>query len=172
LTLGSPKNAKEIFEFYHSTKDDEAVPSGWEFIGSGVTRSAYLGPDGIVYKVAHSWPVWNITEAKWMKLLRNAPDLVPLGVTTPHTTLWKTRQINKEQHNVLAMDYIAKTQEVECAYDHFDTLPKRCNCKPEGRMCFGLLLQHLYESGIEDMFPENVHYAADGKFYLIDLGAQ
>jgi len=106
-----------------------------------------------------------------MKRYRNDSFLNSMGVTTPNTTLW-TVQAEVPKQYVLAMDYVPKAQEIECAYDYVDEVKKQCNCKPYSRVCFGKLMESLYDYGIEDIFEENVHFAADGKFYLIDLAAQ
>jgi hypothetical protein len=167
LRIGSRKNATLICNFFHdnsATKED-IVPSGWKYIGAGITRSAYLGPDGFVYKVAHAWDYWNINEARAMRNFRTDPFLASIDVTTPRATLWTV-----EGGKVLALDYIDKAGEVECDYNYLDREKAPCSCGASP--CYGELMQTLYEYGIADMFPENIHLAADGKYYLIDLGAQ
>lgn len=47
---------------------EENVPDGWKYLGCGVSRVAYLGPDGMVYKVGNRQ--CNDSEAKaaaWFK---------------------------------------------------------------------------------------------------------
>lgn len=49
--IGSAENAKTAFEIFLA--GDAAYPDGWECVGSGLYRTAYLGPDDVVYKVQH-----------------------------------------------------------------------------------------------------------------------
>lgn len=50
--LGNAKDAEFIHNWYHETLYGRGgAPEGWKHLGSGSFRSAYLSPDGVVYKV-------------------------------------------------------------------------------------------------------------------------
>lgn len=62
--IGSEKNAKLIRDWVASSRNinnwnipEHVVhgdaPEGWAYLGRGSFRSAWLGPDGVVYKVGH-----------------------------------------------------------------------------------------------------------------------
>lgn len=73
------------------------IPSGWRHLGTGGFRSAFLGPDGVVYK--REWGVsyeMNQNEAFLYEEQGNA-DEMPVGVRLAECALYGT---------VLAMEYI------------------------------------------------------------------
>lgn len=59
--IGNEKDALFIHDWYHSKgwgKYDP--PEGWQYMGGGSYRSAYLSPDGVVYKVQMNLGNWLI----------------------------------------------------------------------------------------------------------------
>lgn len=43
---------KTVRESYDASEAIANLPDGWKYLGSGWSRDAFLGPDGVVYKVA------------------------------------------------------------------------------------------------------------------------
>lgn len=69
--IGNAEEAEFIHYWYHAKWDQfsETAPEGWEYLGEGCYRTAYLSPTGVVYKVQQSesggwqtnageWEVW------------------------------------------------------------------------------------------------------------------
>lgn len=48
-TLWSHKQRREAYDISEVIAN---LPDGWQYLGSGWSRDAFLGPDGVVYKVA------------------------------------------------------------------------------------------------------------------------
>lgn len=67
--LGNAKDAEFIHNWYHEVPYGQAgAPEGWKYLGSGSFRSAYLSPDGVVYKVQKDigpWCGYQTNEGEW-----------------------------------------------------------------------------------------------------------
>ena len=58
MTLGDPSLARMAYEMYYEMKNWEGTRgkrTGWKYLGSGIDRAAWLGPDGYVYKVGEAY---------------------------------------------------------------------------------------------------------------------
>lgn len=57
--IGTLAEAQEIFEAvgdrWKIDYDPYDVPEGWKYLGMGGTRSVYLSPSGVAYKVCHEY---------------------------------------------------------------------------------------------------------------------
>lgn len=50
--IGNEKDALLIHNWWHSHRDSyRKPPKGWKYLGDGSFRTAYLSPDGVVYKI-------------------------------------------------------------------------------------------------------------------------
>lgn len=169
MGLGSHANAKLAHTIVEKDMDE---PSGWRYLDAGSTRTALLGPDGYVYKVPHPGYSWvNADEVSAARRWRNNKKLEMLDVRIPRVRKYNLgKDKDGETLYVNCMEFIESTIQVECNSE-FD---KECNCRHWGqrRICFGLLYERLVSHGFIDMFYANVHYGKDGKFYIIDLGAE
>lgn len=84
--IGSEAEAREIFEAvgdrWNIDYDPQACPEGWTFLGSGGTRSVYLSPSGVAYKVCHTYedeePNYNDIEHYNFELIRKHVKLPEL----------------------------------------------------------------------------------------------
>lgn len=55
--IGNEKDALLIHNWWHSHRDSyRNPPEGWEYLGAGSFRAAYLSPSGVVYKVQKDRP--------------------------------------------------------------------------------------------------------------------
>ena len=73
--LGSAAMARQIADH------DKPLPEGWQELGEGAFRKAFLGPDGVCYKRTHvSGEVHNKREWKNYQELRKS---MPKGVRLP-----------------------------------------------------------------------------------------
>lgn len=77
--IGSLAEAQEIFDAvgdrWNIDYDPSACPEGWTFLGSGGTRSVYLSPSGVAYKVCHTYedddePSYNDVEHYNFEIIR------------------------------------------------------------------------------------------------------
>lgn len=50
--IGNEKDALLIHNWWHGHRDSyRNPPEGWQYLGGGSFRTAYLSPDGVVYKI-------------------------------------------------------------------------------------------------------------------------
>jgi hypothetical protein len=170
LTLGNSVVAKFIYNFHLNDEDAqqgcESAPEGWKYLGDGCTRTAYLSPGGVVYKVGESHT--NLQEARAARRLRNKKSLADQLVFIPKARNWRVGYECGSSQYVIAMEYINGKHTV-CRASYTE-----CNCRTFGApyMCYSLLMDWLSEQGLHDMFSGNVLHTADNKFYIIDLGCE
>ena len=168
MTLGSIENARIIATARADRwARNRALPKGWKKIGQGGTRTAYLGPDGVVYKVQHDWDFdeCNRDEVKAARRLKKNVFLQRQGVHIPETVGYRVKG-----KTIVAMEYIAGKPS-RCNKASWDEKAK-CSCRTFGtpRICFGVLYDMLDERGFNDCYSGNVLYTPDNKIWLIDLG--
>lgn len=90
--IGTVDEAKEIFDFYTARQWDEDFsvyhcPDGWEYIGDGSSRIAYLAPSGVVYKVQrYADEAYNHQEHSNFEHIRKSGSL-PMGWRVPESWL-------------------------------------------------------------------------------------
>lgn len=113
--IGNRGHAMHIREWVRAEQENEPYgdlprsgPDGWQFIGSGCYRAAYLSPDNVVYKVQRTPGLWsgqaNIAEyQKWWAL--RLSYRMPEGARFPVMSCF-TFEGNDD---VNAMDYVGKT---------------------------------------------------------------
>lgn len=171
MTVGNSVDAKFIYNFHMF--DEEAqygcdvAPEGWRYLGAGCTRTAYLSPGGVVYKVGESHT--NLREAEASRKFRKRKSLADQLVFVPKARNWAVMDEDSfERQYVIAMEYIDGKHTV-CRASYAS-----CNCRTFGApyMCYSLLMDWLFEQGLHDMFSGNVLHTADNKFYIIDLGCE
>lgn len=166
MTLGSTENAREALRLNRrSWIKSKDYPNGWKKLGSGGTRNAYLGPDGVVYKVQHnSMDKCNVDEAAASRRLRDNKRLAAQGVFVPKARTWRV-----EGEHIIAMEYI-DGKPSRCSMGSWNN--EKCNCRTFGtpRICFGVLYEMLEQWGFNDCFYSNVFHTPDNKIWLIDLG--
>lgn len=101
--LGNSQDARLIYSWVHESKKDpyamgrgsQGAPEGWKFLGYGSFRSAWLSPDGVVYKVEHYYPTYggpdftsdNSKEYRNWLLWRKCE--LPARVRLPEVTLYE-----------------------------------------------------------------------------------
>jgi hypothetical protein len=129
------------------------VPEGWTKLGAGSSRTAFLGPDGLVYKVSEYEDYFqNRNEGKVVWTWRKRADL-PSWAIVPRAHF-------DEDSGVLVMEYHEGSQP-NCS--HYG-----CSCGQE--VCWVKRLRELAQLGWCDMQTANAVLAEDGRVVLIDLG--
>lgn len=166
MTIGNATDAQFIFNAM--CRGGRRAPKGWKHVGSGGTRSCFLSPDGVVYKIEGLHSNSNEREVKAAVRYRKNKQLAEQDVFIPETTGWNVKD-GSLTATVVAMEYIDDGGvTVQCNAEYGDD----CNCRKWGtpRVCYGWLLNYISDVGLEDMFWGNVKAGKDGKFYVIDLG--
>lgn len=149
-SIGSPEIAtKARFIAPHA-------PGGFRWLGAGAFRDAYLGPDGVVYKVAqgHHCVQDNRAEDEVSRAIWDAAAIPAIArllekVYVPKTTLYG---------DILAMEYV---DGAKCEYEDArgwleDDVPQE-------------VLDALEDLGIYDCHGGNVLRTKDG-YAVVDLG--
>lgn len=169
MTLGNATDAKVALRRYKDECEGRLnqVPhpypeKGWRRIGAGSTRTAYLSPARVVYKVGDDYI--NQIEAKRARLARSSKKLADLGVKVP-----RTRLHHVQGRSVMAMEYVPSAKVADCS--SLSTYSYNCDCKPgKKRLCWSVLYGRLGDLGFYDMWEANVRLTPDNEIYLIDLG--
>ena len=73
--IGNLEEAQFIYNWYRNIKASYYDrPDGWQYLGSGCYRTAYLSPSGVVYKVEQSEGSWQSNRGEyetWKRLYLN-----------------------------------------------------------------------------------------------------
>jgi predicted unusual protein kinase regulating ubiquinone biosynthesis (AarF/ABC1/UbiB family) len=167
VTLGSRANAKIALDI---VENDYRAPEGWKHIGSGSTRSCWLAPDGVVYKVAHSTYEYDWdnseSEVKAARRWRRSKTLARQDIYVPKCRMWRVGK-----NRVVAMEYI-DGEYTECKPWYNGG---KCSCRKFGtpRICFEVMHEMLHDLGLHDMFYANVLWnKKNNTMWIIDLGGE
>lgn len=127
---------------YKVVINEEIIPEGWKYLASGVSRDAYLGPDGVVYKFPkrdwgseacqNEYRIWQEKRAK----------AKAQGVHLARC-FWH------EAHKVLAMEYCPKARD----YDHNSDYAK------------------ISGLGLYDIHNQNVWIDSRGRLVMVDYAS-
>lgn len=128
---------------------DGPLPEGWTYLGSGVSRAAFLGPDGWVYKFGSTWA--NDGEVNAAQRLFTEQDST-FGVP------WVEHVGDYGHYSVIRAEYIAGEWHTE--YDYYAN-------KDEWRDLSRFIIDH---ARVGDVHYGNVCFR-DGTPVIIDLGA-
>ena len=189
--IGRRAEARRLLDYVlaNTWADQDAVQrklldSGWEFIGAGCYRSAFLSPSGVVYKVEDdTYCESNKDEIRRARALARkslSADIV-IPVVSGFTFKSPTGDADRPfKHTVIvAMQYMAGEHPPGCWYDSFEGRTF-CECgeieynekgEPDKFMCsyselFARLRKELDSC---DIHNENVIEMFDGRFAVIDL---
>lgn len=129
---------------------------GWTYLGEGCERRAFLGPDGLVYKMSRYGDKYQspreVTRA-WQLRKQALPDW-----------LFVPRAYYSAEFNVSVMEY---AKGVHPALDH----PCDRSCVCEDETCWKKRAAWVRnELGIIDVHGNNVIILEDGRLALVDLG--
>jgi len=131
--------------------------AGFERIGAGCSRDAYLGPDGVVYKVGDD----DANRDEWDNftyLRDNLPEGWGVAACTLHYL--------DEHTSVIAMEYIAG-EEID---DHYSVDPCNETCKGWGQCVCDAYSDLTRATGLYDVHAGNFR-VLDGIRVLIDYAA-
>jgi uncharacterized short protein YbdD (DUF466 family) len=151
--LGTMENAETAWLLYdrvYSTGNyDGGGLEGWDFIGSGVHRFAWLGPDNVVYKVGSNEA--NTSEYRQARILTvlGLPD----GFGVPDMYVWSV-----EDRLIIAAEYLGGDADIEYGTPEYDDYI---------RIMEKHSLNKVFRS--KDFHGGNIRYY-NGKVYAIDLG--
>lgn len=161
--IGNRGYAMYIREWVRAEQENEPYgdlprsgPDGWQFIGSGCYRAAYLSPDSVIYKIQHTPGLWsgqaNIYEyQKWWAL--RLSHRMPEGSRLPIMTCFEF-----EGHDdVNAMEYVGKTLNRYGGEDYY----KHADCLRAVSRQLGLWDMHHGNAAVDEK---------NGLIVPIDLG--
>lgn len=106
--IGNEAEAKFIRDWYASkgqwSQRDDTPPVGWERLGSGCYRAAFLSPTGVVYKVQHNYDHSSQSNAGEAETLRRYwLTRMPKGCRLPRWSLYEL-----DGKEVMAMERFTK----------------------------------------------------------------
>lgn len=115
--LGNEENARFIRDWYVEARGGESnswrrwedEPEGWTYLNHGVSRAAYLGPDGVVYKVQHyygrdaSYYLGQSNSGEAETLRKHFLTKLPKGCRLPRFTYYEL-----DGRGVMVMEYFRK----------------------------------------------------------------
>jgi len=142
------------------------MPDGWTRIGSGAYRVAFLSPDGVIYKVEHSYNgvSWGQSNrGEYENILR----MIRQNVRHDFCRLPKSTYFQLDGRGVMAMEYIdgERPDMWQCGY--------RCNCTKLTGECNTPVIDSIEIAfGITDMHAGNIAWVpAQRTYVLLDCGA-
>lgn len=115
--LGNEENARFIRDWYQEARGGERLPwrrwedepEGWTYLNHGVSRAAYLGPDGVVYKVQHyyggdeNYYLGQSNSGEADTLRKHFLTKLPRGCRLPRFTYYEL-----DGRGVMVMEYFKK----------------------------------------------------------------
>lgn len=150
-------------------------------IGSGVSREAFLGPDGIVYKVGDS--LTNLSEVSHVREINRAKDILVdmayMNLNVPDSKLYRVKgdgRYKDKRVYVVAMQYIDIAPvwyTCESVYGRrldsgkWEHYPCLCSFDVCPSQVYDYVRTNI---GLEDLHYHNVVLDTAGKVWLIDLG--
>jgi hypothetical protein len=152
---------------------EDIVPEGWEKLGSGSYRAAYLSPSGVVYKVNHRLRDSKAQEGSNYAEMMNIIKLrkgrrIPDGWAVPDATLYRVPLTLRSNDYVIAMPKVDTSAPLGgCGWD--------CECKhAEGnRRMGGKCTDDIFDDAnhvFKDLHYGNAFPQKDGVIVVIDVG--
>jgi hypothetical protein len=127
------------------TQRSNRPKDGWKLLGEGCSRSAFLSPAGIVYKICHySDDVANHAEIKNYKMLKSC--------TLKYCRIAETTMYEVDARAVIAMEYIHINDIYSCSEEDL----------------FSIKHELYVIAKIYDIHEENVGIDSDGTFVVFD----
>lgn len=103
-TIGNVDDAQFILDWCkeNGTGRFNKLPDGWARLGSGISRTVYLSPDGVAYKVGDAYA--NEADHMLSEVFRRKP--IPKGWDIPVAHYFEELTVNDTELTVLAMEYV------------------------------------------------------------------
>lgn len=137
-----------------------AEQAGWTILGSGCSRTAYLSPEGVVYKVGQ--PGSNINEVKRIQTFRKRKPVGPIKF--PEASLWNVAvphpNYDGTHQPVVAMEHIKSDPEAHAYWAK----------GPYAERLYPIYEQIAEKFNLTDMFLGNIIVAGMDAIYIIDAG--
>lgn len=141
--------------------DKDEPPEGWEWIGEGSSREAFLSPAGIVYKVDVFRNSGNLDEYENYLRVKKMPPLK--GWEIPEMFLYK---LDDNAGEVMAVEYVEGVPDDGC--DSINGFA--CDCSSRNDQCVSYLWQVAGKYwDLFDLYEGNIILRDDGIRVLIDL---
>lgn len=161
--IGNETEARFIHEWYRTQRSKEdywdnpgpQAPEGWERLGSGCSRIAFLAPSGTVYKVQNSPDSCQSNVSEAYTLRRYMFRKLPKGCRFPRYQLFMV----KEDEGVMAMERMVSLLR---EYSQYRKEHRRVR---DLKVALADTLHDLW-----DLHDGNIGVAEDGAVVPIDLG--
>lgn len=178
--IGTYEEAAEILAYWNACEDvrlarqfanindDEIefppLPTGWEEIGEGAYRVAFLSPSNVVYKIEYDWSPSHGNEGEWETYCEVLSTPLPSG--------WRIAEMNLIEVGevpVIASEFIPGGHEEVCIWSN-----DFCSCVPNHNV-FAKAIAEMdrvaHALRISDMHAYNYALDLDGTRVVIDLGS-
>jgi len=158
MTLGTEEEARLIYRRRRNGRGP--LPRGWKKLGEGASRSAYLSPLGVVYKInkPHLDEDYNLSEVFNFKRFKSSKKRLPTGWRIAKINLYSFKH-EGDTINVVAMQYIQGRHEVLCSYEQEESFYKN-----SGALRAWKVLE------LNDVHEGNFVITPEGTKVIIDLG--
>lgn len=138
------------------------LPDGWRYIGEGISRFAYLSPEGVVYKVGSDFS----NEWEFENFSRLMVDYHYIMQTT-RFRIPKMALYHVGVDTVIAAEYVPNKGKFDCARNYYYG-NDFCSCNQP--ICYHDMVDVIEATlGISDIHFDNVHIDSEGNFWVIDL---
>lgn len=139
------------------------IPDGWEYLGEGEHRAAFLSPSGVVYKREIGDGEWFGANSIEYRYLRNAQISPVEGWRVPDHELYDI-PVGYKMVSVMAVEFVGGEMDVFCDY-----FKGGCTCgKPDGKCTRVAALEIMEAWGVSDVHRGNIRVQYDGTRVLID----
>jgi hypothetical protein len=142
-------------------------PEGWKRIGGGCFRSAWLSPDGVIYKVEHAYGSYGQSNSEEYE---NVVRILTGNKSHPYVSIPRVTYYALDGRGVIAMEYVKGENPGYChgcgsGYRH-------CTTKVRGKCINQIYVEIEKEFGLFDMHSGNVMFIPEQEsFVVIDIGA-
>lgn len=165
-TAANAKVAQDIDKQYENQNTQakrrqfvKNLSNGWSLVGEGASRNAWLGPDGIVYKVCYE----ESNEIEYENVKKWKKKKLPPEFKIPDATLYMNSR-------VIAMPFVKVSKS-----KRYDSHGKDWRWHDENSCtrlrCPKRLNNELEGMGYQDFHTKNVLIDDAGKFWIIDFNA-
>lgn len=157
------------------------VLAGWQVLGTGCSRTAYLSPKGVVYKVNRDLSDGeyksNSNYAEMHNIVRIKGGVLPKGWAVPDATLYHiptpaTVPSYRRNDYVIAMPLVDTSKPLASCYG-YDCDSNGCNSAEGNLRAGGGCTESILDSGARvfgDRHNENVFPDEHGVLWVVDIG--
>lgn len=153
-------NTADNAKFLRESTAQELADAGWVRIGSGAYRSAYLGPDGYVYKVQHENDWWETSNRdEWENFQLYGAKIASSGICRLATCI-----DYHDDSNVIVMEYVKRAADAYFWADEMDWYETPIDAQAKKA-------HKILSEDFQDWSGSNVYYDEFGMIVMVDYAA-